>query len=116
MRFNVMGRVLRAVQSSIDYALRLLVDSGPQELDHKVRAEAYLLTYVDDFLMVGPQYVRDAIEEEISAIWRARAEGQVNQFDKANPDASITFLSTVIRSNPKYGGLQCVRKHLSETC
>ena len=104
MRFRIKGRVLRAVKSSIDYALWMLVDSQPQEFDHKVKAEAYLLTYVDDFLMVGPQYVRNVIEEEISAIWKARVEGQVNQFDKANPDASITFLSTLIRPHPKYGG------------
>ena len=110
MHFKVKGRVLRAVKSSIDCALWMLVDSQPQEFDHKVKAEADLLTYVDDFLLVGPQYVRNAIEEEISAIWNARVEGQVNQFDKANPDASITFLSTVIRSHPKYGGFKVRRE------
>ena len=26
------------------------------------------------------------------------------QFDKQNPEASLTFLSTVIRSHPKHGG------------
>ena len=33
-----------------------------------------------------------------------RIEGHVNQYDEANPDASLTFLSTVIRSHPKFGG------------
>ena len=28
----------------------------------------------------------------------------MNQFDVKNPEASLTFLSTDIRSHPKYGG------------
>ena len=98
------GRILRAVQSSIDYALWMLVDDKVHDFDHKRATYAYLLPYVDDFLMVGPLPVRNAIEDEISRIWKVRVEGHVNQFDKANPEASITFLSTVIRSHPKHGG------------
>ena len=37
-------------------------------------------------------------------MWKIRKEGQVLQFDKKHPEASLTFLSTVIRSHPKYGG------------
>ena len=55
-------------------------------------------------MLVGPSNVRNAIEEEISRIWKIRVEGHVNQFHKANPEASLTFLSTVIRSHPKLGG------------
>ena len=47
---------------------------------------------------------RNAIEEEISRVWKIRIEGQVKQFDNKNPEASLTFLSTDIRSHPKYGG------------
>ena len=54
--------------------------------------------------MVGPRHVRNAIEEEISRIWKVRVEGHVSQFDKSNPEASITFLSTIIRSHPKHAG------------
>ena len=31
-------------------------------------------------------------------------KNHVNQFDNKNPEASLTFLSTVIRSHPKHGG------------
>ena len=62
------------------------------------------MTYVDDFLLIGPRHVRNAIEEEISMIWKIKVEGEVNQFDTKNPEASLTFLSTAIRSHPKHGG------------
>ena len=88
---------MRAFQSSIDVALWILIEDVSQDFDHKRRTYGYLLTYVDDFLLVGPLNVRNAIEEEISRIWKIRIEGHVNQFDKANPDASLAFLSTVIR-------------------
>ena len=104
MTFRIQGKVLKALQSSIDYALWMLVDEKHQDFDHKQTTYAYLLTYVDDFLMVGPRHVRSAIEEEISRIWKVRVECHVNQFDKENPEASITFLSTIIRSHPKHGG------------
>ena len=91
MRFRIKGRVLKAIQSSIDVALWILVDQVEQNLDHKRKTYGYLLTYVDDFLLVGPSHVRNAIEEEISRIWKIRIEGQVNQFDTKNPEASLTF-------------------------
>ena len=59
---------------------------------------------MDDFLLIGPLNIRNAIEEEISRIWKIKVEGQANQYDEANPEASLTFLSTVIRSHPKFGG------------
>ena len=98
------GHILKAIQSSIDVALWILVDQAEQDFDHKRKTYGYLLTYVDDFLLVGPSHVRSAIEEEVSRIWKIRIEGEVNQFDNKNPDASLTFLSTVIRSHPKHGG------------
>ena len=54
--------------------------------------------------MVGPDDIRKAIEEEISKIWDFKLGDTVRQFDKANPGASLTFLSTIIRSHPKFGG------------
>ena len=95
---------MRAIQSPIDVALWILIEDVMQDFDHKRKTYGYLLTYVDDFLLVGPLNIRNAIEEEISRIWKIRIEGHVNQFDEANPDASLTFLSTVIRSHPKFGG------------
>ena len=80
------------------------MDDTQSNFDHLRHTYGYLLTYVDDFLMVGPLHVRNAIEEEVSRIWKIRVEGHVNQFDRRNPDASITFLSTIIRSHPKQGG------------
>ena len=79
------------MQSSIDVALWILVDDTESNFDHLRRTYGYLLTYVDDFLMVGPLHVRNAIEEEVSRIWKIRVEGHVSQFDRRNPDASITF-------------------------
>ena len=55
-------------------------------------------------MVVGPLDVRNAIEEEISRIWEIKVPGKVDQFDTANPDASVTFLSTNIRSHPTLGG------------
>ena len=75
------------------------MDDIEEEFDHKRRTYGYLLTYVDDFLIVAPSRVRKAIEEEISRFWKVRIEGQVKQYDKQNPEASLTFLSTVIRSH-----------------
>ena len=92
------------MQSSIDVALWIIVDDIEEEFDHKRRTYGYLLTYVDDFLIVAPRHVRKAIEEEISRFWKVRIEGEVMQFDKQNPEASLTFLSTVIRSHPTRGG------------
>ena len=104
MRFRIKGQRLKAIQSSIDVALWILVNDVEQDFDHKRQTYGYILTYVDDFLLVGPSHVRSAIEEEISRIWKIRVEGHVNQFDNKNPEASLTFLSTVIRSHPKHGG------------
>ena len=104
MRFRIKGRMLKAVQSSIDVALWILIDEKVENFDHQQKTYGYLLTYVDDFLLIGPRHVRNAIEEEISRIWKIKVEGEVNQFDTKNPEASLTFLSTVIRSHPKHGG------------
>ena len=104
MRFRIKHKVLRVMQSSVDVALWVLVDQTEQNFDHKRKTYGYLLTYVDDFLLVGPSHVRNAIEEEISRVWKIRIEGQVKQFDNKNPEASLTFRSTDIRSHPKYGG------------
>ena len=95
---------MKAMQSSIDVALWILVDDIEEDFDHKRNTYGYLLTCVDDFLVVGPLHVRNAIEEEISRTWKIKVEGHANQFDNQNPGASLTFLSTVIRSHPKQGG------------
>merc|ERR1712175_22200 len=94
MRFNIKHKKLRAVQSSIDVALWIIVEVTDENFDHKRKTYGYLLTYVDDFLLVGPAHVRKAIEEEISRFWKIRIEGEVKQYDKKNPEASLTFLST----------------------
>ena len=104
MRFKVGKKVLRAIQYSIDVALWILVENVEEDFDHKRSTFGYMLTYVDDFLMVGPDDVRNAIEEEISKIWKYKMGFTVKQFDKKNLGASLTFLSTIIRSHPKYGG------------
>merc|ERR1712120_115735 len=105
MRFKIKHKTLRAMQSSIDVALWTIVDDIDENFAHKRQTYGYLLTYVDDFLVVGPLHVRNAIEEEISRFWKIRIEGEVKQFQKQNPEASLTFLSTDIRSHPKYGGV-----------
>merc|ERR1711867_258638 len=104
MRFRHGGVRMRATQSSIDVALWIIIEDVVENFDHKRKTYGYLLTYVDDFLLVGPLNIRNAIEEEISRIWKIRIEGRVNQYDKANPEASLTFLSTIIRSHPNFGG------------
>ena len=55
-------------------------------------------------MVVGPPNVRNAIEEEISRLWTIKVTGTINQFDDTNLDASVTFLSTTIRSHPTLGG------------
>ena len=67
----------------------------------KGKTYGYVLTYVDGFLIIGPTSVRKAVEEEISMLWNIKVTGEVEQFDTQNPDASLTFLSTTIRSHPK---------------
>ena len=104
MRFKIRHKVLRAMRSTIDVALWTIVEDVVEDFDQNRRTYGHLLTYVDDFLIVGPANVRKAIEEEISRLWKVRIEGQVKQFDKHNPEASLTFLSTVIRSHPTRGG------------
>ena len=85
MRFRLKGKRLKAIQSSIDAALWILVDDVKQDFDHKRHAYGYFLTYGDDFLLVGPLRARSAIEEEISRIWKIRIEGPVNQFENKIP-------------------------------
>merc|ERR1712240_217341 len=104
MRFRHGGVRMRATQSSIDVALWVIIEDVMQDFGHKRKTYGYLLTYVDDFLLIGPLNIRNAIEEEISKIWKIKVEGSVNQYDEANPEASLTFLSTVIRSHPIFGG------------
>ena len=91
MQLKIKHKTLRAMQSSIDVALWIIVDLTDENFDHKRKTYGYLLTYVDDFLLVGPSHVRKAIEEEISRLWRIRIEGEVKQYDKKNPEASLTF-------------------------
>ena len=49
MKFRLKGQKLKAIQSSIDVALWILVDDAEQDFDHKRQTYGYLLTYVDDF-------------------------------------------------------------------
>ena len=81
-----------------------MVENVDENFDQKRKTYGYVLTYVDDFLIIGPTNVRKAIEEEISKLWNIKVTGEVKQFDTQNPDASLTFLSTTIRSHPKLGG------------
>ena len=64
------------MQSSIDVALWILVDQSEENFDHKRKTYGYLLTYVDDFLLVGPSHVRNAIEEEISRVWKSELKAK----------------------------------------
>ena len=91
MQFQIKHNKLRAVQSSIDVALWVIVDLTDELFDHKRKTYGYVLTYVDDFLLVGPSHVRKAIEEEISRFWKIRIEGEAKQYDKQNLEASLTF-------------------------
>ena len=70
MKFHIKHKKLKAVQSSIDVALWIIVDQTDEHFDHKRKTYGYVLTYVDDFLLVGPSHVRKAIEEEISRFWK----------------------------------------------
>ena len=54
MRFRTKHRVLKAIQSSIDVALWMIVDDKESDFDHERKTYGHLLTYVDDFLVVGP--------------------------------------------------------------
>ena len=54
MRFKIKHKTLRAMQSSIDVALWIIVDEAEEDFDHKRKTYGYLLTYVDDFLLAGP--------------------------------------------------------------
>ena len=62
MKFGFKGQTLKAIQSSIDVALWILVEDIEQDFDHKRQTYGYLLTYVDDFLLVGQLQDRSAIE------------------------------------------------------
>ena len=68
------------------------MDQAGQDFDHKRQTYGYLLTYVDDFLVVGPLNVRNAIEEEISRIWKIKVTGDINQFDGKEPRRIIDLL------------------------
>ena len=104
MRITIDGEPLRFMCSSIDIAMWILVQDNDEEWDHNRTPYGFLLTYVDDFMVVGPPKVRSAIEEEISKLWETKVTGSVDQFDTTNFEASVTFLSTTIRSHPTLGG------------
>ena len=113
LRFLVGNLILRLMQSSIDVALWTVVEDTEEEWDHNRTPYGFVLTYVDDFLVVGPRDVRNAIEEEISKIWQIKVTGDINQFDPDNFDASLTFLSTTIRSHPTHGGFSMTQEEFT---
>ena len=76
MRLRIKRKILCAVQYSIDVALWILVDKKEENFDHKRKTYGYLLTYVDDFLLIGPRHVRNAIAEEISRIWKSKLKAK----------------------------------------
>ena len=94
---------MKLYQSSIDVALWVIVEDKDEEFDHKKKPQGYILTYVDDFLIIACKNVRNAIEEDISSVWKIRVPGDLDQFEK-KLEKSVTFLSSTIRSHPKLGG------------
>ena len=50
----------------------MLVDDIDENFDHKRETYGYVLTYVDDFLIVATANVRKAIEGEISRTWKSK--------------------------------------------
>ena len=72
MRFKIKDKRLVLMQSSIDVALWVLVENNSEQFDHTRNPYAYMLTYVDDFLIMGPRDVRNTIEEEISRTWKSK--------------------------------------------
>ena len=67
---------------------------------------------MDDFLAVARIDVRNAIDEEISRTWKIKVIGDVSQFDIQNPEMSLKFLSTTIRSHPTLGGFTMSQEEL----
>ena len=103
---------MKAIQSSIDVALWILVDDVEQDFDHTRHTCGYLLAYVDAFLLAGPLHVRNAIEEEISRIWKIRVEGHVNQFDRKIQRRRWTFFRRSFDRIRSREDLRWVTKHL----
>ena len=64
--------VLKVIQSSIGVAFWIVVDDMDENFDHRRKAYGYVLTYVDDFLIIRAANVRKAIEEEISRTWKSK--------------------------------------------
>ena len=103
--FHVRKIVLRLCKTGIDLALWTIVEDTNHNQLHEVQTFGYVLTYVDDFLIVGTQPIRSRIEEEIARIWSCKLTGNVDQYNIDNPAQSLTFLSTTIRSPPDGGFL-----------
>ena len=104
MRFKIGKFKLKLSQSTIDVALWIVTEDDGEEFDHKKVPQGYLLTYVGYFLLIGSKDVRNAIEEDISRIWKIKVTGDVSQFDIQNTEGSLTFLSTTVRSHLREGG------------
>ena len=85
-------------------ALWVSVPDDDEDFDHNHKTFGYVLTHVDDFLIVAPKDHRNDIEEGISRTWAIKVIGDVSRFDSQNPDESLTFFSTVIRSHTEVGG------------
>ena len=82
----------------------MIVDEDASKFAHKRKTYGYILTYVDDFTIVGPIDLQKANEEEISRCWKIKTTRSVDQFDSQDPDAPLNFLSTTVRSHPKKVG------------
>ena len=54
MKFHIKHNKLKAVPSSIDVALWIIVDLTDEHFDHKRKTYGYVLTYVDDFFLLDP--------------------------------------------------------------
>ena len=95
MRISWKEKKYKLLQSNIDQALWTIVEDDGSQFLHEMKKVGYVLTYVDDFMIVAEKSLRRQFEEEISRHWKIKVTGSI---DQDGGERSLIFLSTQIRT------------------
>ena len=90
----------KLLQSNIDQALWTIVEDDGSQFLHEMKKVGYILTYVDDFVIVAEKSLRRQFEEEISRHWKIKVTGSI---DQDGSERVLTYLSTEIRTTSSGG-------------
>ena len=111
MRISWKNRTYKLLQSNIDQPLWAIVQSEGYQFLHDVKKVGYVLTYVDDFMMIAEKSLRSKFEEDISRHWKIKVTGSIDQDGSGR---SLTFLSMEIGTTSSGGFFMNQEKFIND--